>query len=66
MLVDEQSRKVMLEGPQTPNNMLGSIRFDDKSTKYQKYDFYFFMVLRFETFFDSKPMDFEVESHEKP
>ena len=56
----------MFEGSQTPNSMPGNIRFDDKSTKHQKHDFYFFMVLRFETFFDSKSMDFEVESHEKP
>ena len=56
----------MFEGSQTPNSMPGNIRFDDKSTKYRKLGFYSFMVLRFETFFDSKSMDFEVESHEKP
>ena len=56
----------MFEGSQTPNNMPGNIRFDYKSAEYQKHDFYFFMVLRFETFFASKSMDFEVESHEKP
>ena len=55
----------MFEGSQTPSSMPGNKNFDDKSTEYQKHDFCFFMVLRFETFFDSKSMDFEVESHEK-
>ena len=45
--------------------MPGDIRFDDKRNKYQKHDFYFFMVLGFETFFASKSMDFEVENDEK-
>ena len=55
----------MFEGSQTQSSMPENIRFDHKSTEYRKLGFYFFMVLRFETFFDSKSMDFEVESHEK-
>ena len=42
--------------------MTGSIIFDDIAIKYENIEFEIFMVLDFETFFETKSMDFEVES----